>query len=273
MKEPATIRVLTSDDVLQAFELSSLAGWNQTAADWSSLLNLAPEGCFGIQIENTLAATATLFCYGSSLAWIGMVLTHPDFRRLGLASKLLRHLLAIADKLAIRTVKLDATEMGEPIYRSLDFGPEQPVERWMRSASLSSSPEMACSRDPSSWEEVDRTAFGVDRGFLIRALLQQGKCYSMSGSYLLTRAGRNASYLGPWVARDTRSARQLLELGLRRPSANGWYWDILPANQEAIALAKEFGFTLQRRLLRMSRGEPLGGREKFIYAIAGFEFG
>ena len=273
MNDAATIRLLTSDDVPQAFELSSLTGWNQTSDDWISLWKLAPEGCFGVEIENRLAATATLFCYGTSLAWIGMVLTHPDFRRQGLATKLLRHVLAIADKLAIRTVKLDATEMGEPLYRNLGFVPEQSVERWVRSSGLTPFTGSAGSRDSASWEELDRSAFAADRGFLLHALQQQGECYSTSGGYLLTRPGRSASYLGPCVAKDAHSARGLLELGLRKTSANGWYWDILLENHDAIALAREFGFSPQRRLLRMSRGEPFGGREEFIYAIAGFEFG
>lgn len=203
-----------------------------------------------------------------------MVLTHPDFRRQGLATKLLRHVLAIADKLAIRTLKLDATEMGEPLYRSLGFVPEQTLERWMRSESFASDSELTCSRNLSPLaENIDRAVFGGDRGFLLRALIQQGACYSISGSYLLTRSGRNAPYLGPWVGRDKRTARQLLELGLRTPSTNGWYWDILRENRDAVALAKEFGFTPQRRLLRMSRGEPLRAKDEFIYAIAGFEFG
>src|SRR5262249_54204927 len=134
MKDAGTIRVLTPADVPRTLEFSSLAGWNQTAADWTLLLSLAPETCFGIEVENTLAATATLFCYGIALGWVGMVLTHPDFRRRGLATQLLRHLLTIADKRAIRTVKLDATEMGEPLYSSLGFVPEQRVERWTCSA-------------------------------------------------------------------------------------------------------------------------------------------
>jgi len=274
MKDHETIRLLTSDDVPQAFELSSLAGWNQTAENWSSLLKLAPEGCFGVQVGSTLAATATLFCYGTSLAWVGMVLTHPVFRRRGLATRLLRHLRTFSETLGIRTIKLDATEQGERLYRSLGFVPEQPVERWMRSSGLPSNSDLTCSRDLSPLARtIDRAVFGVDRTFLLRALLQQGECYSTSGSYLLTRAGRTASYIGPWVGRSARSARELLEHGLRTPSANGWYWDILLANRDATALAKEFGFTPQRRLLRMFRGDPVGGREEFIYGIAGFEFG
>ena len=273
MSDAATIRLLTSDDVPHAFELSSLAGWNQTAEDWNLLLKLAPAGCFGIRKENTLAATTSLFCYERSLAWIGMVLTHPDFRRQGLATRLLCHVLAIADKLAIRTLKLDATEMGEPLYRSLGFVPEQNVERWVRANNHASIAETASQSDCSFWEELDRTAFAADRRFLLRALQQQGKCYSTSGGYLLVRPGKIASYLGPCVAKDAQSARELLELGLRTRSTNGWYWDILRENRDAVALATEFGFTPQRRLLRMSRGEPLRAKDEFIYAIAGFEFG
>ena len=273
MKDAGTIRLLTSADVPHALKLSSLAGWNQTTEDWNSLLKIAPEGCFGLEIGDALAATATLVCYGTLLAWIGMVLTHPDFRRRGLATQLLRHMLALADKLAIKTVKLDATEMGEPLYRSLGFVPEQRVERWTCSAGISSKGAVMCSSHLSTCEEIDRAAFGVDRTFVLDALLQQGDCYSTSGGYLFTRKGRNGSYLGPCIARDTRSARQLLELALQTPSTNGWYWDILLANRDAVALAKEFGFAPQRRLLRMSRGELLRGREELIYAIAGFEFG
>src|ERR1041385_4495040 len=159
--------------------------------------------------------------------------------------------------------------MGQPLYRSLGFVAEQPIERWARSACLASSSESTCSRDLSPLAQIiDRAVFGVDRIFLLRSLLQQSQCYSMTGSYLLTRAGRKASYLGPWVGRSAYSARQLLEAALRTPSANGWYWDILPANRGPIALAKEFGFTPQRRLLRMFRGEPMSGREEYIYGIA-----
>lgn len=267
------IRRLTSADVHSALELSSLAGWNQTAQDWNSLLKLAPEGCFGIHLEGSLAATTTLLSYGTALAWIGMVLTHPEFRRRGLAKTLLRHVLAVADSRGIATVKLDATEMGEPLYRSLGFVAEQPVERWMSSVSLSGDLSSSRSRDLSHCPELDRSAFGADRQLLLRTLLEYGDCYSAPDAYTLTRQGRNACYVGPCVATDKDSACQVLQLALGNRSTKGWCWDILPANQLAIALAKEFGFQPQRRLLRMFRGEPLRSQEEFIYAIAGFEFG
>ena len=36
----------------------------------------------------------TTIRYGNTVGWIGMVLVHPDFRRLGIGSKLLREAIA-----------------------------------------------------------------------------------------------------------------------------------------------------------------------------------
>jgi hypothetical protein len=55
--------------------------------------------------------------------------------------------------------------------------------------------------------------------------------------------------------------------------AEKWFWDLLPANKAAVALAEDFDFAPVRRLVRMVRGERLRGDDRMVYAIAGFEFG
>src|SRR6478672_8608274 len=98
--------------------LSQSAGWNQTAADWRRLIALEPLGCFGIDIEGALAASATVVCYPPDLAWLGMVLTLPEFRGRGLARHLVEHAVSYAGR---RTVRLDASDVGHALYRSLGF--------------------------------------------------------------------------------------------------------------------------------------------------------
>ena len=155
------VRLLTSADIPQAMLLKQAAGWNQTEQDWLRVLELEPEGCFGIERDGRLVATTTTTCYGRELAWIGMVLTAPEFRGQGLASSLMRSALEFLDGRQIQWVKLDATSMGSGVYRKLGFEDECPVERWLRSAAPAKASSLA---EPGKWDAaLDRRAFGADR--------------------------------------------------------------------------------------------------------------
>src|SRR6266566_1997328 len=96
-----TIRTLAASDIPAAFELSTLAGWNQTANDWQLLLDLSPDRCFGIEAGGRVVATASLLCYGNRLGWIGMVLTRSEYRHRGFAKRLFVRALDHADSLGI----------------------------------------------------------------------------------------------------------------------------------------------------------------------------
>jgi hypothetical protein len=52
-----------------------------------------------------------------------------------------------------------------------------------------------------------------------------------------------------------------------------WFWDLFPDNRNAVGIARAFGFTPQRHLLRMARGKELEQNIDATYAIAGFELG
>src|SRR3954451_22253247 len=116
MAEHETLRTMRHEDTPAAFQLSAHAGWNQTEEDWRTLLELSPEGCLAIEVDGQLAATTTLLCYGPKLAWIGMVLTKAEYQRRGFAKRLLALALQNADKMGIATIKLDATDQGQPLY-------------------------------------------------------------------------------------------------------------------------------------------------------------
>jgi len=266
------LRNLNNNDLAAALELSTLAGWNQTADDWRMLLELAPDGCFGMEVGGHVVVSATLVCYGDRLGWIGMVLTHPEFRHQGFAKQLFEHVLAIADSLGVKTFKLDATDQGQHLYESYGFKSEQAIERWFRPGSLAreiSEPSVEFTK----LHQLDREAFGADRSKLLEKLARRGKCCSGPGAYTFSRAGRSFSYLGPCLAESAEAARQVLEMAIGIPEAGGWFWDLLPANRNAVAVASEMGFAPQRRLMRMFRGEELSGNDQLVYAIAGFELG
>ncbi len=264
-------RTLTLEDLAAAVELSSVAGWNQTADDWRMLLDLAPASCFGIEVDGQLVSTTTLLCYGKRLAWIGMVLTKPEYRGRGYARRLVAHALDYADALGIETVKLDATEQGRHLYEELGFYEEQPVERWSRTGVAE--PSGGESMPFTGYEELDRNAFVADRSLMLERLAARSLVYTQSKAYGFTRAGRVAAYLGPSVASDPAAACTLITKVVNATPGSGWSWDLLPKNQNAVALASALGFRPQRQLTRMSRGKALLGRDDMVYAIAGFELG
>ena len=266
-------RALRLCDLAAAVELSSLAGWNQTAEDWRMLLDLAPAGCFAVEADGQLVSTATVVCYGKQLAWIGMVLTKPEFRGRGFARRLLGHALDYANSLGIETVKLDATDQGEQLYESFGFRAEQSVERWVRpGVSTCPAPRNSSPPAPHSYE-LDFGAVCADRTAMLEQLARRSDLHVRPGVFLFARSGRTSAHIGPCLAPDPSGARAVIEECIHDSPHAAWSWDLLPANHNAVALAFDLGFTRQRQLTRMTVGKPLRGRDELTYAIAGFELG
>src|SRR5215472_4536227 len=272
MQSTPAVRLLGSADLAVAVELSTVAGWNQTEDDWRMLMELAPLGCFAVDCDGKLVATTTLLPYGQQLAWIGMVLTHPKYRHRGFARAPVAHALEAADLQGIKTVKLDATDQGQPVYEKLGFKTEGPIERWSRPGPANlwvAGGEFNADHAQAS----DLVALGADRSAMLAKLATRSQVHIAADSYLFARSGRTTAYLGPCIANDARLARALITSILQASSSVAWSWDLLPQNRNAVALGLERGFTRQRVLTRMWRGEPLRGRDDMVFAIAGFELG
>jgi GNAT superfamily N-acetyltransferase len=265
------LRLLNSKDLIAAFELSAAAGWNQTVEDWSMLMELTPDGCFGIEVDGRLVSTTTLVCYGQRLAWIGMVLTNAEYRSRGFARRLVAEALDRADAKGVETVKLDATEQGRALYEKLGFKSEEAVERWTRAGSSGSTQSAHGSHGYST--DLDREAFGADRSALLGMLSKRGEIYTSPNGFLCSREGRTTGYLGPCVASQPAAARALISELINKSAQHGWSWDLFPANRDAVAIASELGFVRQRCLTRMTRGRPLHEKDHIVSAIAGFELG
>src|SRR5918912_792043 len=83
------IRPLKHSDLGAALLLTQQAHWNQTESDWLRLLKLEPHGCFVACSDPRVIGTITTVTYRTELAWIGMVLVDPDFRRRGIGTRLM----------------------------------------------------------------------------------------------------------------------------------------------------------------------------------------
>ena len=277
------LRLMTSADIAAGMRLRDIAGWNQTSTDWERFLRASPEGCFVAEVDGKVVGTATTMVYEGRLAWIGMVLVDPDYRGRGIGTELLEKTIDYLDAHRIPTMKLDATPQGKPIYARLGFAAEYEIERWelRRAAEAATAPAASA---PAGLEEilrVDREVFGADRGDLLRSLDREAPEFTLMTSspghltgYTLGRRGSRADHLGPWMARDEASARELLDEFLRRSGRETVFVDCLKENPCTRQLVRSRGFEFSRPLTRMYRGPNTHpGQPELLCAALGPEFG
>ncbi len=272
------VRLLRHSDLPGVMRLKESAHWNQTEEDWARLLEMEPEGCFVISQDDVIAASATVVVYGAELAWIGMVLTLPEFRKRGLGNRLMERVLEFAASRSVGKVGLDATDMGFPLYRRFGFETECIVERWERLAGFAPvSPVVVNSWRPAP--DLDLLAFGAERSKLLTTLARvEAASTGDNVGYAMVRPGSKAAYFGPCVAKSPAAAENLLRWFLARHSGEQACWDIPLNNHDAVALARKYDFQPVRRLRRMVRNlkatvAPVDPKYSTVFAIAGFEYG
>jgi ribosomal protein S18 acetylase RimI-like enzyme len=284
MQDELEIRLLTETHISVGLRLSKLAGWNQTESDWRRLLKHDPQGGFIACLNNHVVGTTTSTAYGTDLAWIGMVLVDPDFRRRGIATRLMQATLGRLRSRGEKTIKLDATPAGQPVYAALGFADETRIERWAGSGRPNRK------ADCKVWSRqvkpkvlaLDRAAFGAERSTLLDSLIAESLVAPLTISapdgelrgFALARPGTVACYVGPIVATDQNAATSLLDGMLDQLDGRDVLIDINAGFEVGAQVMAARGFVKQRDFTRMRFGlESKAGTSELIFAIAGPEVG
>jgi len=279
------LRVMITKDIPGGVRLNTLAGWNQTDADWSRFLVASPHGCFVIEDGAKVVGTVATLAYGDRFAWISMVLVDPEYRNRGIGTELLRRAIEHLDDAGIPTLKLDATPLGKPLYEKLGFVSEYEIERWNLRRMVEENRVVSAQIVPAAQlKEIiayDSQIFGADRSNLLRSLAERGPALTLAivrgtlvAGYAFGRRGLFADHLGPWMAGDRDTAKTMLADFLRRSSRDTVIVDALQSNKVAGETLLGSGFTIARPLTRMYRGpNAFPGKSESLCAIVGPEFG
>jgi GNAT superfamily N-acetyltransferase len=311
--ESLRLEPLGERDVDAGLALSDAAGWNQTGDDWA--LFMRHGYAIGLRdVSGRWVATAAALPYGSDRGWISMVLVADAWRHHGLASRLMDACVAHLRAKGIVPV-LDATPAGAAAYGRIGFVPGFEIDRWERRASLvtATRPEPAPSSgvahppgvvrpalasDRDTLLALDRASTGLDRGFLLDSFLSRPDTRAWLGddgrSFVIARAGRRATQIGPLAAQEPGQAIALLDAAIAEcasPSsaassasaasaastastAHAVFLDLPRAHREVAAWLERQGFVRQRPFVRMAlaASEPprLGAA---MVVLAGPEFG
>jgi GNAT superfamily N-acetyltransferase len=227
-------------------------------------------------LDPTTIIAATSATVAGPVAVIGNVITRPGLRGRGLGRAMMSATLAWLRERGARSVLLDATDEGQPLYRKLGFVARE--RSWFGSAPLAaldlaalrarSGPVRAHLRaigDLPMIVTLDRAAFGGDRLELLRLVASASDCWLYTvgeddspDGYLLVRAlepPRMGARLGPWVAKTAGTGAALLEAALTREAP--WragiaagekpqvYFSTSAASTEALTLFVAAGGTLE----------------------------
>jgi hypothetical protein len=212
------------------------------------------------------------------------VLVDPDCRRRGIATQLVQETLRSLRSRGVKTIKLDATAAGQPVYGPLSFVEETRIERWMGRARRVGNMECRILDGPlrAKAMALDRLAFGAERSALLGSLIADSSVPPLTISapdgelrgFAFARPGAVACYVGPIVATDQNAATTLLDGMLDQLDGRDVFIDINRRFDVGARIAAARGFVKQRDFTRMRFGlESNAGTSSLIFAIAGPEVG
>lgn len=262
-----TIRPMTPADIPAGLRLCRASNWNQLEDDWRFFLEHG--GAFVAAGNSGIIGTVAHLPF-DRFTWLSMMLVDPGARRSGVGAALMQAVLeAIGESVRVR---LDATPLGEPLYRRFGFVDEYPLGRAAVTPSIAARSGRARPIAAADLEKIgalDREVFGADRCALLGDLLRRAPdlAWQTDSAYCFGRPGYLRPHIGPLVARDAASARELLAHCVAAHPAAAFTVDVprRPAGLEVV---------IERPFLRMCRGGAADSRNLGrVFAIAGPEFG
>jgi GNAT superfamily N-acetyltransferase len=270
--EPIDIVELGVGDAQAGLALSTEAGWNQNEADWCFFLSKGI--VFGVRDGARLVATAALLPYPAGNAWISMVLVTADFRRRGIATKLVDACLDVAKRRGF-TTWLDATPAGSTVYGPLGFTPTLQLRRLRLQkpqGTTAARPLPAGKLDALAAR--DDSAMGFDRSTLLSEFSARPDSCIVSDdrAMALIRNGRTARHIGPLLADRSDQALALVD-AIVHSEAGPWLIDAVHSQEEFLSGLVQSGWNIERPFQRMRFGRTTMLSAELQFAVAGPEFG
>ncbi len=284
--EQIIVRELQSGDIENTMKLVRSEGWNQTEKDWLTFIENPLNICRAAEICGKLVGTVTSINYGNEVAWISMVLVNKEYRGRGISKILLNSV--IKDLEFCKSIKLDATPAGQPVYQKLGFSEEylisDMVNNLFRGIAVSATeniPQLVTNADIPEIIQFDKLAFGSDRTQLILSLVKDfpekswliKRDNNITG-FALGRKGNKYHRIGPVSALTAEDAKILISRALNDLHGQPVVMDILDSKKELADWLGLMGFVKLRYFTRMYlHNNIFPGKVNFQHLIGGPEFG
>lgn len=260
--DPVALRAIEAGDASSCAELSRRVGWPHRREDWEFAIGLG-RGVVGIR-DGRIVASAMCWPYGESHATLGMIIVAPEEQGAGIGKRLMQALLAQAGE---RSLMLNATTAGAPLYERYGFRPLHDVRQHHGHLLAVAAPELGAGErlragspaDLAVIEQLDRAASGLERGPTLAALLRCADCIVLERDgrpvgFSMLRAFGRGHVVGPVVAASETDARALMACWLH--GREGCFMRVdLPAVSPLGAWLERCGLAPAGDVTTMVRGE------------------
>lgn len=260
------IRGLTLADAPVCVQLTASVGWGHTQADWEKRIIWGGPGSLGMFVDERLVASTIAIAFDEDMAWIAMVITHPDYQRRGYARQLMEVALDFLDGTAC--IMLDASVYGAPLYADMGFRACGTIDIYEGTA-----PAVDIAPTPEPLEDVmwlaprDAALFGTYRPQILADLF--GQAWRVGEGYVLLHGREGAYNIGPWYHPDPQQAEALLQTALHHAAGSRVVMHIPGTNHTASALVTRHGLELNRTNTRMIyQNGPIPPRMMEQFSIA-----
>lgn len=259
------IRALTEADLPAAVRLLSEAGLAGATTHLARYLKWQPDGAWALSIDGAPLGTVSLLRYGP-VGFVGCMAVDASVQGRGYGRALLEHAHDAGRRAGVATFLLEATPVGERLYRRLGYVVEHETVVVMRAPTLAPGSLGAAitEADREGALALDRGATGSRREVMIRDLLATNRGAVVRdgagvAAYGLIDGGR----LGPVIARDPGAGRAVVD-----QLAPACIVAAVPRPHEhAMAALAAHGFTEHRPLSRMRLGPPVEARAEWLWAL------
>lgn len=279
--EQIVLRAMTADDIHAAAELSFEQQWPHREDDWALFLSLG-EGIVA-EADGRIVGTIMGWRFGEAYATLGMVIVTNAVQGRGVGRRLMD---AMLERLKGRTVMLNATAEGLPLYRKLGFVELGTVCQHQALAPVVPLVELRPAErvrpmgaaDAEALAKLYTDAAGMDRGTLLEALWAEGQTVVLSqehdqaGFAVMRRFGRGWA-IAPVIAPDMIGAKALISHWLGTQTGSFCRIDI-PEESGLGPWLEELGLPEVGRVTRMALGPaPEAAGAAQVFALAGQALG
>ncbi|HML23047.1 MAG TPA: GNAT family N-acetyltransferase [Aggregatilinea sp.] len=280
------LRLMTADDIPAAGDVLHSVGWRTDVRRWERILYWEPEGCFALDEPGRgVIGTVSTTTYGTALGWIGMMVIAGDRQKRGYGRQLMRAALDYLIARGTERIMLDASDMGRPLYESLNFRPLHKHYRWEGRASTYLGPRARRleAGDLDAVIALDTQLYGIPRPHILTKLLEDypGMAWvdetrgGLQGFLMARQEVGHGVYLGPWMALTAESGERLLRTALEQFQGQDVTMNVSDVNGRAMQIAERHNLRRGSGTQRMIYGDafPVQGEPLAELSITSYATG